>query len=116
MPDPLKVQLRALRRATGLMQEDFAHLLGFKNVSSVSRIEQAEREPDIRTAFAFEYALGAPASTLFTSLFGEVVRVVSARARERLDALSRFSNDVRHADRLTHLSKLAERPRTLFDV
>jgi len=116
MPDHLKVQLRTFRQASGLLQEDLAHLLGFKNVSSVSRLEKGEREPDLRTAFAFEYALGASASALFGSIFADITRTLSARAREQLDALSRFANDVRHADRLTHLTKLAEKPRTLFDV
>lgn len=116
MPDLSNVQFRALRRATGLLQEDIAHLLGFKDSSSVSRFERLLREPDIRTAFACEYILGASASALFGPVFAEVSRVVSKRARERLDALSTFSNDLRHADRLTHLSKLVERPRTLFDV
>ncbi|MEZ5972598.1 MAG: helix-turn-helix transcriptional regulator [Hyphomonadaceae bacterium] len=116
MPDLSNVQFRALRRATGLRQDDLAHLLGFKDSSSVSRFERLLREPDVRTAFACEYILGAQASALFASVFKDVARVVATRARERLDALSVFANDLRHADRLTHLSKLVERPRTLFDV
>lgn len=116
MLDPSNVQFRALRRATGLLQEDIAHLLGLKDSSSISRFERQLRDPDIRTAFACEYILGAQASQLFEPVFSETVRIVSKRARERLDALSMFANDTRHADRLTHLSKLVERPRTLFDV
>ncbi len=105
-----------LRRETGLVQEDIAHLLGLKTSSSVSRFERLVREPDIRSAFACEYILGAPASTLFAPIFADVSRTVSSRARERLDALAAFGNDLRHAARLTHLSKLVEKPRTLFDV
>lgn len=116
MPDPSNVQFRALRRATGLLQEDIAHLLGFRDSSSVSRFERQLRDPDIRTAFACEYILGAQASALFAPVFQEVSRIVAKRARERLDALSALSNDIRHAERLTHLSQLVERPRTLFDV
>lgn len=99
-----------------MVQEDIAFLLGFKDSSSVSRFERLTREPDIRTAFACEYILDASTSQLFAPLFNEVKGVVAARARERLDALAMFANDVRHAARLTHLSKLVERPPTLFDV
>lgn len=116
MPDPSNVQFRVLRRETGLLQEDIAHLLGLKTSSSVSRFERLVREPDIRSAFACEYILGASASTLFAPIFSEVSRTVSSRARERIDALSEFANDLRHATRLTHLSKLVERPRSLFEV
>lgn len=116
MPDPSNVQFRALRRATGLLQEDIAHLLGLKDSSSVSRFERQQRDPDVRTAFACEYILGAHASSLFSNIFGEVTKVISKRARQRLNSLSMYSNDTRHADRLTHLSRLVEKPRTLFDV
>jgi len=116
MPDPSNVQFRALRRATGLLQDDLACLLGFKHLSSVSRFERLLREPDLRIAFACEYVLGAPAKMLFAPVFAEMSRVVASRARERLDALTPVANDVRHAARLTHLSKLVEKPRTLFDV
>ena len=116
MPDPSNIQFRARRRETGLAQEDIAFLLGFKDPSSVSRFERLSREPDMRTAFACEYILGAPASSLFEPLFADAKRVVSARALARLDALKQFAHDVRHAARLTHLVKLAEPPPTLFDV
>jgi transcriptional regulator with XRE-family HTH domain len=105
-----------VRRATGLLQEDLAYLLGFKHVASVSRIETGFREPDLRTAFACEAALGVQASTLFPAVFGDVSIVLSQRARERLDALAQFSNDLRHADRLTHLSRLAGGSLTPFDA
>lgn len=116
MLDPSNVQFRALRRQSGLVQEDIAFLLGLKGPSSVSRFERLSREPDIRSAFACEHILGAPARTLFEPLFREIGDIVQKRARERLDALKAFSNDPRHAARLTHLVKLAEQPPTLFDV
>ena len=102
MPDPTPVQLRVFRRDCGLLQSDLAHLLGYEHVSSVSRLETGQREPDARTTFACEYALSAPASALFASLFSDVVRVVSTRARSRLDALSHVANDAR-ADGLRRL-------------
>ncbi|PZO50462.1 MAG: hypothetical protein DCF16_13000 [Alphaproteobacteria bacterium] len=116
MPDPSNVQFRALRRETGLVQEDIAFLLGLKGPSSVSRFERLTREPDIRSAFACEHILGAPTRTLFEPLFVEVGRMVRARAHERLNALSTLAHDIRHVARLTHLFKLAEQPPTLFDV
>ena len=116
MPDPLNVQLRTLRRAVGLTQEDMARLLGLAVHSHVSRLERLVREPDVRTAFACEYVLGAPARAIFAPVYADVARTVSARARERLDTLAHLANDVAHSLRLSHLSRLAEPQRTLFDV
>lgn len=116
MPEPSNFQFRARRRETGLVQEDIAFLLGFKDPSSVSRFERLTREPDIRTAFACEYILGGSASSLFEPVFREVKQVVSSRAREHLLSLKELAHDARHALRLTHLYKLAEQPRTLFDI
>ncbi len=116
MPDPSNVQFRVLRRETGLVQEDIAYLLGLKGPSSVSRFERLSREPDIRSALACEHILGAPVRTLFEPIFREIGTVVRDRARERLDALKALAHDARHAQRLTHLFKLAEQPPTLFDV
>lgn len=116
MPEPSNIQFRARRREIGLVQEDIAFLLGFKDPSSVSRFERLAREPDIHTAFACEYILGAPARSLFEPLFNDAKRVVSARALARLDALREFAHDARHAARLTYLVSLAAQPPTLFDV
>ena len=116
MLDPSNVQFRALRRQSGLVQEDIAFLLGLKGPSSVSRFERLSREPDIRSALACEHILGAPVRTLFEPLFREAGTVVRKRARERLDSLRALAGDARHAARLTHLVKLAEQPPTLFDV
>lgn len=116
MPDRSNVQLRALRKAHGLTQEDMAQLLGFSVHSHVSRLERLVREPDIRMAFACEFVLGASAKMLFAPIFEKVTRAVSARARERLDALTHLSNDTSHSHRLSHLSQLALPQPTLFDV
>ena len=82
----------------------------------MSRFERRSREPDIRSAFACEHILGAPARTLFEPLFLDVGRIVRARAHTRLEALKALAHDARHAARLTYLFKLAEQPPTLFDV
>jgi hypothetical protein len=71
---------------------------------------------DIRSAFACEVILGAPVRDLFNPLFAEMKRVVSDRARARLELLQPLAGDARHASRLTHLCKIAEQPPTLFDV
>jgi len=107
--------MRALRRSLGLTQGDIAHLLGLAMHSQVSRFENHVREPDIRTAFAYEYVLEAPASTLFAPILSEVQRFVSKRARERLATLGHVSRDA-HATRLGHLARIAEPQPTLFNL
>lgn len=116
MPDPLKVQLRTFRRSVGLTQDDMGALLGLQSHSNVSRYERSVTEPDMRTAFAYEYVLGMPTAAIFAHVFDEVKRVVAKRATGRLNSLTHLLNDTKHATRLTHLSMLAEPQRTLFDV
>lgn len=116
MPDRSNVQFRTLRRASGLIQEDIAFLLGFKAASTVSRFEQHSHEPDIRSALACEHIFGAPVRTLFEPLYAKIGLIVQARARERIEALKGLASEVRHAARLAHLARLAEQPPTLFEV
>lgn len=108
--------MRALRRSLGLTQGDVAHLLGFATHSQVSRLEGLVRDPDIRSAFAYEFVLGAPTRLLFATIYSEVTRVVSLRAHERLSTLASLSGDTAQASRLAHLSRLAEPQPTLFGV
>ncbi len=115
MPDISTVQLRTLRKALGLTQEDMARLLGFSMHSQVSRLERLARDPDIRMALACEYILGLPVAALFEPIFVQVSNIVAKRARERLNGLSHLSSEA-HATRLGHLAKLAEPQPTLFDV
>jgi len=116
MPDPLKVQLRTYRRALGLTQEDLGRLAGVDTHSNVSRFERLVSEPDLRTAFACEIALGVAPSMLFAPIFETVKRLVASRAADRLNALTHLLNEAKHAERLSHLSRLARPERTLFEI
>lgn len=64
----------------------------------MSRFETGTREPDLRTAFAYEIVFGAEARELFAAVYQEVTEAVSKRASElarrtadgRLDTRAQF--------------------------
>lgn len=72
------------RKRLNLPQEEVAFLLGFNGMSKgskVSRDESFSREPNLRTALAYELIYGQPVSELFAGLYEEVTQEVAARAK-----------------------------------
>jgi hypothetical protein len=55
--------------------------MGAYNGSKVSRYEQLTREPELRTALAYEVIFKCPVSELFPGLFKKVKAVVQERAK-----------------------------------
>lgn len=73
--------LRAHRKRSALSQDEVAFLLGSHNGSKVSRYEQLTREPELKTALAFQVIFKKPVSTLFPGLFEKIKAAVQERAR-----------------------------------
>jgi transcriptional regulator with XRE-family HTH domain len=73
--------LRARRKRSALSQREIAFLLGAHNGSKVSRYEQLTREPELKTALAYEVIFKCPVSELFPGLFKKVKAVVQERAK-----------------------------------
>ncbi len=78
------------RKRHGLTQGDMAFLLlGSKDGAGVSRYERGAREPNFRTALAWQAIFGIPAHELFPGIYEEVEQEVRQRAHllsERLEA------------------------------
>ena len=77
----LENYLRAYRRRTGLSQREVAYLLGCKNGAQVSRYERRRHMPPLRTALAFQTALGTPLSELYAGTYESAAKQVRLRAR-----------------------------------
>ncbi len=77
----LENYLRAYRRRSGLSQREVAYLLGCKNGAQVSRYERRRHMAPLRTALAFQVALGAPVSELYAGTYESVAKQVRARAQ-----------------------------------
>ena len=73
--------LRAYRKRTGLSQGEVAFLLGCKNGNQVSRYERRKHMPPLRTALAFQAALGTPLSELYAGTYESVSKQVAVRAQ-----------------------------------
>lgn len=116
MPHSRNVQLRAARSQSGLNQDDIAFLLGLKSHHPISKLERGTRTPSLASAFSLECIFGQSASSLFVTIFDQIARTISDRARTRLQALNGFAHDPAHAARLRRLANIADAPRTLFDV
>jgi transcriptional regulator with XRE-family HTH domain len=81
-PSPRSLNLlRAHRRCTAFSQDEIAFLLGIQSGATVCRYEQMERDPELKTALAFEAIYGRPISDLFPALFEQVRAIVKARAK-----------------------------------
>ena len=73
--------LRAYRKRSGLSQSEVAYLLGCRNGAQVSRYERRRHMPPLRTALAFQAALGTPLSELYAGTYESVAKEVAARAQ-----------------------------------
>src|SRR6266478_4899778 len=73
--------LRAYRKRSGLSQSEVAYLLGCKNGNQVSRYERRQHMAPLRTALAFQAALGTPLAELYAGTYESVVKQVRSRAQ-----------------------------------
>ena len=72
--------LRRYRLRAALTQKEMAHLLGCQSPATVCQYEARKREPDLRTALAYQVVFGLPVDALFPGIHREVEREVLIRA------------------------------------
>src|SRR5712671_1661742 len=87
MNRPLKTYLRTFRRRWGLTQKELAFLIGAESPTTVSRIEQLKRLPNLAAGLACLVIFDATAFEMFPGLFADVRQAVLARAGELYDEL-----------------------------
>jgi transcriptional regulator with XRE-family HTH domain len=78
----LKHYLKMHRRLRGLSQEEMAYLLGCKSPAKVSRYENCDRLPTLKTVLAYEYIFKVPVTELFAGIYQEVEKEVPKRAAQ----------------------------------
>ena len=98
--------LRIERKRSGFTQDELAYLLGFRVASAVSRFERGEREPDLRTAFAYQILFDRPADQLFPVTHADARRLVAGRAADIAGRLRQAEQDNRTAYKLQRLEAL----------
>ena len=106
--------LRTYRKRGSLTQDEVAFLLGCESGTKISRFEHLARQPNLETAFACQVVFGIAAHKLFPSMFAEVEKTVTGRARElsaRLQGRKRGPGDTGVRHKLAILKAIgAERP------
>ena len=71
--------LRRYRLRAALTQREMAHLLGCQSPATVCQYEARKREPDLRTALAYQVVFGLPVEALFPGIHREVEQEVLIR-------------------------------------
>ena len=88
--------VRRYRLRAALTQKEMAHLLGCKSPATVCQYEARKREPDLRTALAYQMAFGVPMETLFPGIHREVEQNVLNRAYRLSERLTKESPALSH--------------------
>lgn len=73
--------MRVLRRRLGLTQRELAYVIGYKNDSQISHIENGSRTPQLAEVLMIELVFGVPAVTIFPEIRSAVGTGVSHRVR-----------------------------------
>jgi transcriptional regulator with XRE-family HTH domain len=88
MSEQIPHYLRRYRLAAALTQKEMAHLLGCQSPATVCQYEARRREPDLRSAFAYQVAFGVPLEELFPGIFRQVEEDVLNRAGRLAEQLA----------------------------
>jgi DNA-binding XRE family transcriptional regulator len=108
--------LRPYRRRAALSVDEVAFLLGSRSGAKVSRHERGRREPNLKTALAYEVIFQTCARELFAGVFVEM----EARVRERTRMLIRRLQQKPHtpavAEKLQFLAGTASRTSNIGSV
>lgn len=64
--------LRTHRLVWGLTTKELASLMGFKNATHMSRIENSKRGPKLEVALACQVIFGVPPSAMFPDVYTQV--------------------------------------------
>lgn len=79
---PTAVQLRTLRKKSGLSQSELAYILGFRSEIPVVRHERSQAIPNLLTALAYEVIFQVQISAQFRELFTSVEAGIEERLAE----------------------------------
>ena len=96
--------VRRHRLRAALTQREMAHLLGCQSPATVCQYEARKREPDLRTAFAYQVVFGLAVDVLFPGIYREVEQKVINRAHRLSEQLTGVDDTIA----LSHKRKAVE--------
>ena len=100
--------LKPHRKRSGFNQEELGFLLGDKKHSAISRYEAGERNPDLKTAFAYQALFGCAVEELFPGLQDEVRSEVGKRAQKLAQEISQCGESRKAPYKLERLGRLTK--------
>ena len=83
--------MRRYRLRASLTQGEMARLVGGQSPATVCQYEGFSREPDLRTALAYQLIFGVPVHRLFPGVYHEVEKAVTKRAHRLSDELGKVT-------------------------
>ena len=101
--------LRRHRLRRGLTQRETAYLVGNQTPATVCQHEGLSREPDLRSALAYQVVYGVPADELFGGIYKDVEEQVTKRAHELSKELPKKDGNAAHWHKQNALRAIATR-------
>lgn len=96
MAEPMSHYVRRYRLRAALTQKEMAGLLGCKSPATVCQYEARKREPDLRSALAYQVAFGVPVEVLFPGILRAVEQDVLNRAHRLSKQLAKNAPALSH--------------------
>lgn len=93
MAEHMAHYMRRYRLRAGLTQGEMAQLLGSQSPATVCQYEGLSREPDLRSALAYQVIFGVPAKELFPGIYQEVEEAVTQRAHKLREQFGEARNN-----------------------
>ena len=100
------ITLKPHRKRSGFTQEELGFLLGLKEHSAISRFETGERNPALKTAFAYQLLFDRELPELFPALHRETRRAVGSRARQLTQEIKGRGETTKATYKLQRLARL----------
>ena len=94
-----KTSFRTWRRTSAFKQKEIAILLGLKDTTHVSRMENGRRVPNLQLAMALEVLTGKSLHALFAEQYEAVEEETLARVTTMLMAIENHSSLASHSKR-----------------
>lgn len=102
--------VRRHRLRAALTQREMANLLGCQSAATVCQYEAHKREPDLRTALAYQATFGVAVAALFPGIYREVEQKVLRRAGRLAEQLGKDVPGRVHKRAALHAILAANRP------
>lgn len=109
MSSSIESYLRTHRKRSGLRQDDIAFLLGLNGGYEVSRYEQLDRVPPLKSVFGMQVLFNALPHELYPGLYARVEKMTRQRIRALAATLECLPSDANAPFRKSFLMEIISR-------